>query len=324
MNSIIRIVFLAFAVAWSAAAQDAPLWVLDKNACFPDAQFVSALGSGTTVQGAGDDAVSQISLYFDARVAVERGTYLRMTEGSEKRRAAESTVSVSSDAELPLLSFTAPFRSDKSGEWFVCAYIERPAAAEFYRSRLDRILAAAERTVAAASGRDVSLADVGALAAAKDSLSQADRMVESLSAISRRAQDGYDARILRLRGEVGTLLGKATRGATFRIAIQGDGGDSIATVIGEILAAQGLSVSERGRYCVSGSITLSLSENDVGVFVRPGASLRVIDGQSGESVYSFVRQYAKWGHKTESLAREKAIAEVEKDLRAHFRPAGGS
>lgn len=324
MKSIIRIVFLALVVAWPAVAQDAPLWVLDKNACFPDVQFVSALGSGTTAQGAGDDAVSQISLHFNAHVAVERGTYFRMTEGSEKRRAAENAVSVSSDADLPALSFTAPFRSDKTGEWFVCAYIERPAAAEFYRSRLDRILASAERAVASVSGRDVSLADVGTLAAAKESLAQADGIVESLSAVSRRAQDGYDAKILRLRGEVGALLGKATRGATFRIAIQGDGSDTIATVIGEILAAQGLSVSARGRYCVSGSIALSLSENEVGVFARPSASLRVVDGQSEESVYSFVRQYAKWGHKTEAGARAKALAEVEKDLRAHFRPAGGS
>ena len=48
----------------------------------------------------------------------------------------------------------------------------------------------------------------------------------------------------------------------------------------------------------------------------------VIDRKTGETVYTYKRQYPKWGHKTKDAAKSKAIAEVEKDLRENFHPAG--
>lgn len=321
MRKIILFAFLVAILAVSTAAQNVPLWVENRSSRFPDQQFVSALGTGMTEQAARNDALSQIALYFNSRVAVEQGTQFRMTEGGEKRRAAEQNVSVTSDVELPQIQFTAPFKNEKSGEWYVCAYIERSAAVSFCIARLERLIAITQNEVSS-SGSGLSLAEMQRLSVARTRLDEADEMIERLIALSRRSQEGYSSRVLRLRTDCNALLDKARHGATFKINITGDVGGSVATTIEELLVAQGMRSASNGRYRISGRVTMELSENEVGVFARPGVSIQVVDEHSGETVYSFVRQYKKWGHKDADGARAKAVAEIEKDIRASFRPAG--
>ncbi len=67
---------------------------------------------------------------------------------------------------------------------------------------------------------------------------------------------------------------------------------------------------------------MAMSENDVGVFACPNLSLVVVDETSGKSVYSFAKQYKRWGHKTADNARARALVEVTKDIRENFRPIG--
>lgn len=322
MKRFIYVAFFMFVSTLSVVAQDVPLWVESRTARFPDQQFVSALGIGVTKQASRNDALSQIALYFNSHVAVEQETQFRMAEGGEKWRAAEQNVSVTADVELPQLQFTAPFKNDKTGEWYICAYIDRTAAVSFCTARLERLLVAAKNAVETVSGGGSSLEDMRRLSAARAQLDEADALVDRLVALSRRGQDQYSARVLRLRNDCDTQFDKARRSATFKISVAGDGGMSVSTTIEEVLAAQGMRSAANGRYRISGRVTMELSENEVGVFARPGISLHVVDERSGETVYSFSRQYKKLGHKDVDGARAKAITEIEKDIRASFRPGG--
>ena len=323
MRKFIVIASLLFAHSLSAiAAQKVPLWVTNRTAQFPDNQYVSALGSGSTMQEAKDDALSQLALYFNAQVAVEQNAHLSMTEGGEKHRSIENGVSVKSDAEVPQCSFTTPFRNEKPVEWFVCAYIERSVAADFCTAQLERCVSSVQIALNSFSKKSPSFADMQILSEEKHNLARAEKLLENLILLSRSAQDTHSAKIRRLRADMEASLAKARSVATFRVAIQGDNGGEISTAIKKILVSQGMSLSPRGRYCVSGKLSMTFSENDVGVFARPNISLNVIDEASGKSVYSFIKQYKKRGHKNADGARTKALVEVEKDIRENFRPAG--
>lgn len=317
----ISFLFTYVLLSLTATAQDAPLWVSDRTARFPDSRFVSALGSGQSVREAETDAASQIAFYFNAHVQAKNETYLDVIDGGQKRRTAQSGVSVSSDTELPQLQFTSPWQNRHTGEYVVCAYIER-SAADFCRTRLEQKLSAVQTVLDSIKGSNVSLADIQPLSEAKKNLSEADVLLENVIALSQKPQKTLAERIEALRRNTDTLLAGAKRNATVSVSIQGDDDGTLKTVLEEIAESQGAVVSERGRYRISGRLTMTFSENEVGFFARPGISLRVIDSSTQETVYTFVRQYQKWGHKSKDAAKTKAVVEVEKDLRKNFRPAG--
>lgn len=318
----ISFLFTYVLLSLTATAQDAPLWVSDRTARFPDSRFVSALGNGQSVREAETDAASQIAFYFSAHVQAKNETNLDVTDGGQKRRTAQSGVSVSSDTELPQLQFTSPWQNKHTGEYLVCAYIERSAAADFCRTRLEQKLSAVQTILDSTKGSSVSLADIQPLSEAKKNLSEADVLLENVIALSQKPQKTLAERIAALRRNTDTLLAGAKRNATVSVSIQGDDDGTLKTVLEEIAESQEAVVSERGRYRISGRLTMTFSENEVGFFARPGISLRVIDSSTQETVYTFVRQYQKWGHKSKDAAKTKAVVEVEKDLRKNFRPAG--
>lgn len=323
MKKLYSLVFLAFVYALSTmTAQTVPLWVSNRTAQFSDRQYVSALGNGNTAQEAKDDALSQMALYFNARISVERNTHFVMTEGKEKHRSIDSGVSVESEAELPQVLFTAPFKYEKTDEWFVCAYIERSTATDFCTAHLERCLFSVQSALDTLSEKNPSFADMQILSEEKRNLARAEMLVKNLIALSRQSQDAYTVKLKKLHADMDALLAKARSGATFHVIVKGDDSEMLSSIIKETLVSQGMTLSPHGRYCVLGNIAMTLSTNDVGVFMRPTVSLSVVDETSGNPVYSFARQYKKWGHKNADGARAKALAEVEKDIREYFCPVG--
>ncbi len=322
MKKIIIYALLVFVCMLSAAAAQIPLWVTDRTAQFPEQQYVSALGSGGTAQEAKDDALSQIALYFNARVSVERNAHLSMVEGGEKHRSISSDLSVTSESELPHLLFTTPFKNGKAKEWFVCAYIERSVASDFCVEKLERCMHSVQTALDPICGRSPSFADMQVLCEEEQALKSVETLLEKLILLSRQPQDDYSIKIRRLRADIEASLAEARSSATFYVAVQGDDDGTLSAVIKEILVSQGMTLSTSGRYCVSGSVAMAMSENDVGVFACPNLSLVVVDETSGKSVYSFAKQYKRWGHKTADNARARALVEVTKDIRENFRPIG--
>ncbi len=322
MRKFIIYIFLVLVHSLSPiAAQNVPLWVTNRTAQFPEQHYVSALGSGGSMQEAKDDALSQIALYFNARVSVEQNAHLSMTEGGEKHRSIENGVSVKSEAEVPQCLFTTPFKNGKDGECFVCAYIERSVAADFCTAQLEQCVSSVQIALDSFSKKNPSFEDMQILSEEKHNLARPAKLLENLILLSRSTQDAHSSKIRHLRADMESSLAKARSVSTFRVAVQGDDG-TLSAVIKEILVSQGMTLSPRGRYCVSGNLSMTFSENDIGVFARPNISLNVIDEASGKSIYSFIKQYKKWGHKNADGARAKALVEVEKDIRENFRPAG--
>lgn len=323
MKKLHPLIFLGLVYALSTmTAQTVPLWVSDRTAQFSDRQYVSALGNGNTAQEAKDDALSQIALYFNARISVERNAHLAMTEGKEKHRSIDSDVSVGSEAELPQLLFTAPFKHEKTNEWFVCAYIERSAATDFCTAQLECCLFSVQAALDTLSEKNPTFADMQILSEEKHTVARAEMLLKNLIALSRQSQNAYTVKLKKLCADMDTLLAKARSGATFHVVVKGDDSEMLSAIIQETLVSQGMTLSSHGRYCVLGNIAMALSKNNVGVFACPNVSLSVVDETSGNPVYSFARQYKKWGHKNEDGARAKALAEVEKDIREHFCPVG--
>ena len=314
--------FIIFSLFFNVSAQERPQWVSDRLEAFPEHLYISAVGIGSSVQEAKNDGISQLALYFNTRVQSEQRTNLYVQENESKKRTAQSDISVSSNVELPNLSFTSPYFNKSRSEYLICTYIDRSSAAEFYRQKLEQNLSLVQNILDRAKEKTSSLSTISSLSDGRQKLTESNEFLKNYMALSKNPKETYSVQILKFQKEIDSLFSAARKNATFLVQIKGDENETIKTILEEILESQNFIVSERSSYRISGSMNIVFSENDIALFARPSISLSIIDRKTGETVYTYKRQYPKWGHKTKDAAKSKAIAEVEKDLRENFHPAG--
>jgi len=217
---------------------------------------------------------------------------------------------------LPLLSFTEPF-CDAAGEWHVCAFINKTEAANVSAAALESGIQKAKKSFAVNQNAGSSISAFSGFAKVQAMLEKLEKTAETLTVLDSSRGAALRAEMDDLYGECAAAMRKIKPRLSFRIKIENDMDEMLATVLNEVLESEGFVCSDAANLVISGKVILSKSENDAGVFARPSLTLK-IQNTRGEPLYSYSRQYKKWGHKTQDGAVRKAFAEVEKDLRANF------
>ena len=299
-------------------AQEAPLWLSHKSVKYPDTLFISALGSGVSEAQAKEDAVTQLALYFNSTITVNREASSRITESDsvEKSRSVSSSLTVESEADLPLLSFSESF-CDPSGEWHVCAYINKSDAVKRCAAELDGGIQKAKNALKVCKNADAPISAFTGFSKLKNHLFKLQKTCETLTVLNAETGKTYRTAIDAIENECITGMRTIKPRVSFGIRIENDADGNIAAVLKEVLESEGFVCGENAALLISGKITISQSENDAGVFARPNLSLKILN-QQGEVLYSYSRRYKKWGHRDFDSAVRKAYAEIDKDLRADF------
>ncbi len=217
---------------------------------------------------------------------------------------------------MPLLSFSETF-CDSADSWHVCAFINKGEAAKVTAAELESGIQKAKTAFTVNQNAGASLSAFSGFAKVQASLEKLEKTAETLTVLDSSRGASLRAQMDALYGECTAAMRKIKPRLSFRIKIENDMDDILSTVLNEILESEGFVCSDSANLVISGKVTLSKSENDAGVFARPGLTLK-IQNRQGEPLYSYSRQYKKWGHRTEDGAARKAFAEVEKDLRANF------
>ncbi|MGP1457741.1 MAG: hypothetical protein ACTTKL_00290 [Treponema sp.] len=217
---------------------------------------------------------------------------------------------------MPLLSFTENF-CDSAGSWHVCAFINKGEAAKVCAADLESGIQKAKKSFTVNQNSGATISAFSGFANVQASLAKLEKTAETLTVLDSSRGAALRAQMDELHSECAAAMRKIKPRLSFRIKIENDLDEMLATVLSEVLESEGFVCSNAANLVIAGKVVLSKSENDVGVFARPSLTLK-IQNQQGESLYSYSRQYKKWGHKTEDGAARKAFAEVEKDLRANF------
>ncbi len=298
-----------------------PDWLSDKDFVFPARTYLSASGSGKSLKDARNDALSQIAVYFNSTVSVNKKTKSSIKENNssiKKTRQTSSEISVLAESDLKLVLFTEAFLDEKNGDYFICAYINKKEACKVYSAELSAGISDAENILTQAK-KHFSFSSRGRLLNALKKLENLESTVNKLRLLNSENAEVQTAKILNLKNASKTELEKSKSKMSFSFKIENDEEERISIVLQEILEEQGFTCSPNSPFLIKGYIKTTNAENSVGVFVKPRISLKVLDLKNGgNAIASYSKSYGKWGHANLEGALNKALFEVEKDLRLHF------
>jgi hypothetical protein len=125
-------------------SQHIPRWVLDKEAAFPPARYISASGEAATQKEAEARAVSSISLFFNAKTGITNSVineYNQALSGAgtlefSKKNHVRENMKITSQEEFLGVRFAPPWNDPARNVWMVLAYIEKSEAARLYESKI--------------------------------------------------------------------------------------------------------------------------------------------------------------------------------------------
>ena len=302
-------------------AQDSPPWLVHTDVCFPQDEYVSALGTGTSIQVSREDAISQLVLYFNSKITVNNTSSLSLREVNDfvdKERSISSEVSVFSEAELPTLSFTESYFHEPSGKWYVCAYINKNEATRITVAEVQTGL----KNIQTSLKRNVKLSQFSNFINLSKTLKEIialQKKIEKLSVLDFATANEMQSKIVLLKDDCDDKIQDSKEQMKFSINIENDFDDAITIALQEILENEGFVYEPNGKFCIKGILKTSMTENNAGVFVTPRLSLQILDLKNGgKSLASYSKAYQKWGHINVEGAMKKALFETTKDLHLHF------
>lgn len=302
------------------AAGPEPRWVRFRDQEYPDARFISSLGMGTSQKDAENAAMNGLSLYFKSTVAVEQkmlSQYNEVVSGDRKgvdRQTRMNTTSViRSAAEFRGAHFTDPWYNEQNRNWYVLAYINKQEAAELYQNRITANLIMMETTLMEigeplqqyqAFKRAASIAqfieeDIRGLGELSDAVSQYRETLEYTRKIM--------ANSMTFRSQL-----------RFSAAIEKDRQGRIQRKLLDVLEKNGyVAVRNQGDYAITGEIFCAEETLSAGVFIHSGISLQINNG-AGNLLFSYTKNYPRYGARNQDMAYNIAFREIEKDLEANF------
>lgn len=302
-------------------AQECPAWLIHTGVYFPKDEYISALGTGDSIQASREDAISQLVLYFNSKITVSNTSSLsirEMNNFADKDQSASSEVSVFSEAELPTLSFTESYFHQQSGAWYVCAYIDKEKATEISISKVKTGIKNVESALRNLKKSSYFLQFIGLSKALKD-IATLQMAVGVLNVLNYSSAEEMHSKVSMLKSECEEKVQGLKEQMKFSIDIENDFDDTISIALQETLEDKGFVYEPSARLCLKGIFKTSITENSTGVFVTPRLSLQIIDlKDGGKSLASYSKTYQKWGHMNIEGAMKKAIFEVTKDLHLHF------
>ena len=112
-----------------------PEWVLNYQLVYPESEYIAQKGSGKKSDLAKNEAVANLSYYFETTVNARRESNYKSIQTTENQKYKNTTVqetirdtSVTSATTLQSVEFTEPFYNKKDKTWHCLAYIKRKNA----------------------------------------------------------------------------------------------------------------------------------------------------------------------------------------------------
>ncbi|MDR1429447.1 MAG: hypothetical protein LBI85_04085 [Spirochaetaceae bacterium] len=317
----ILIFFLCFGSIFLAA--QAPDWYLDKEGRYPSSRYISALGEGTGRAEAEASAIAAISLFFNTTTEIRNQAIREFneavandtTEFTKKTYITENAV-IRSETDFLGIRFTSPWENTRSRTWAVLAYIDRLEAASIYESKINTA-SAAMRTLGDDAARETdNFYAASLLYRAFRMADLTEELIKTAALVDTGASQKYAGTlglISRIRSDYRSRRGNLNFGLT----VEGDRNGRVERALGALLESSGYLIARQNpAYLVSVILTSAEENLPSGVFIRPGVTLRIERG--GAVLFSYSKNYTRYGHITLDGAYNRAFLAVERDLEENF------
>jgi hypothetical protein len=314
-------VFFGSIAGLAAQSSAPPLWLTDLNAAYPEAKYLSAVGSGANRRSAEDDAAGGMARLFTVNVKVDsvaQQRYAEFVKGdksyTESEMAVSQTVGTQASEQFVNLRFSDPY-SDAQGTVHAAAYIERESTAAIYRSLIQKDLKKLDDFLGRGSSSTGVLKRYAFFDAAYSVGLNAERLLGQLRIIHANTARPLES-LLDLK-KVTTARDREAARLTYMMDISGDEDQRLAGIVRKTLDGMSLSYREGGRLSVKGSWSVEpVTVNPQFKSVQWTVNISLYN-EAGAAIATFTKQ-ARQNGATESQALSLAYREVEKSMVKDF------
>jgi hypothetical protein len=323
-----KIFCAVFALFLGCASQEktaAPDWYLDREGSYPASLYVAAAGEGDSKTEAETSAVARVSIFFSTTASVRNEAIREFneavvnntTEFSQTTYIKEDAV-IRSEEEFLGVRFADPYFDKKSGRWAALAYIDRREAARIYESKIAANIAVIDALERSAETEAEDLYACGLLFRAVKIAGLTEEYIRTAAAVDSSSQKKYAETVERLQ-RVRSAYRVKHGGLSFWVnANNADSAGRVERALRNLLEDKGYITAggNAAAYSVTANLTVKDEELPAGLFLRPGIVVRV--ERAGKALFSYSKNYPRYGHKTRDGALNRMFMAIEKDLEENF------
>lgn len=326
MNKHHKILFLCFFFSYAFLFAEVPRWVKAPEKEFPSEKFIRGIGEGASEKIAKTAAISDISLFFDAKVevigtAVKETSSLLVDDKSffSSNKTYSELARITSVSDFFCLKFSDSYYDKKKNKYTILAYIDKAEASKLYTARIDGLMNSVNSYIYYAEKEHEPFFCIQALKKAEILGSLAQKYIQAETTIIpadiTKFQNSLD-RISSISWKKNEL--KKNMNFSVSIAQKEKKYDSVFTTISKILEKYGYAYSVTGsKYKILADISCTEENYDAGIFVRPSIDV-VILNVDGTGVYSYSKVLSKTGGKTLEQAYIRSVNKINQDLEENF------
>jgi hypothetical protein len=298
-----------------------PKWVDNREAVYPDSQFLSAVGDGDTRSSAESSASANLSRIFESQIKstftdTQRYSEISTAKGTavQNYQSAEAVTQIGSSQTLINVKFTDPY-TDPNGRVSVLAYMNRFETANIYRERIDSSSGRAADFIRAAKAVSDPVEKYAYLDAASVLDSGIKYMREQLQIISQPVNRSIS--LAYEPAELTALKTDAGKQMIFSVKLDGDKDGKVTVLINSILGENGFSSGPNPLITINGEVKIEKLDMANGLEnLRWYVNLKVTD-RSGK-VLTTISQNQRESAKTASQAEAVAYKQIERILNKTF------
>ncbi len=292
-----------------------PEWVTNPKSTYPENQYLVAVGEGDTRRAAENSADANLARIFESRIESDERI---VDQTHESVNSFERTTDFSSD--INILSSQTLFNiqhaeawQDAQGRIHAVAYLDRRETAALYRDQLHEQTARVNFLLIQAKETPDLLKKYAALRAAVHQANESQLLLRQLKVIYPPsvpdATPNYSASQLRRN------LAETARKIRVRIAVEGDEGGRIQTVLEDLVTRYGFVVGTPALLEITGSVSVDDTGQHTAdlVFVRYALSLKVKEAD-GTTLIS-LNEKGREGHISLAEARIRSFRTLENVIR---------
>lgn len=318
---ILELLFIAIFIPLFAAP---PKWLTELEKVYPTDKFIRAIGEGTTIKKAETEAISSISLNFNARTKVINNAikdYNSVIEENKtkisKSYALTQETTISSESEFLCVKFSDSYYDKKKKTYYLVGYIDRNEVSGIYEQKIYGLMTTIQTILNYATDEYESLYSVLNYQKASKLSKLAQYYIDAANIINPQESEKYKDD-LQLIASIEGLVNAQKNKLSFSINCNDKRYSSICTAISSILQESGFVLTKvKPTYYIYVELNCSEEIYDAGNFVRPDINI-TITNNSGNSIDSYSKVYQRYSHQTMQNAYNLALVRVQQDLEENF------
>lgn len=295
-----------------------PNWVTNHNEVFSPSEYIAFRGNGKTSETAQNNAISEMSYYFQTGVnSIRQVNYTSMqtTENGrisiKEQQGVSNLTSITTNMNLAGVELTEVYYDKKGKTYYCVAYMNRNTAWTQYKPKIDH----ARNNFYGYYKKGTEDTDVFSRIRY---LGYAISSVEEFMDVISFGQMISEAKVLQEYGSDMVVMAETRSKQSAEIIntkifmqVNDEPGNDVATAISKVFSDVGFSITQdksRATYVADAQISYNKAQDNNVIVMRPGIVI-TITGQSG-TVYSFSANASRVVQYTENLAKVKSAASI--------------